>query len=131
MTSPAPRMDDKQFKAVAATCRWSARSLAVVRLILVDGVSLSDSAAKHQITVKHARVLVGRFQDKAEKMRLEAFMQKEPPRLTVSGLTPYSSDLQTLRDKGYTINQLVTYLRENGVSTSATTVRNFLRSNRA
>lgn len=128
MAQPTPRMDAQQFAAVAATCRWSERALAVARDILVDGASLPETAAKHEMTAKHARVLQTRFQGMAEKRRLLAFMQKEPPK---TDLTPFSNDLQTLRDKGYKIEQIVAYLRENGVTSSATSVRKFIRSIRA
>ncbi|WP_245453622.1 hypothetical protein [Aminobacter sp. MSH1] len=131
MAQPTPRMDAQQFSAVAATCRWSERALAVARDILVDGVSLPETAAKHEITAKHARVLITRFQGMAEKYRLLAFTQKEPPKQAPNDLTPFSNDLRTLRDKGYKIDQILTYLKENGVISSATSVRKFLRSNRA
>ncbi|MCR5860127.1 hypothetical protein [Mesorhizobium sp. J428] len=130
-------MDAVQFAAVAASCRWSKKSLAIARHILVDGVSLPETAAKHAVTPKHARVLLARFKEKAERMaermterkRLEAFMQKEQPKLAVHPLTSFLNDMQTLREKGYTFAQVVAYLKTNGVTTSETTVRNFLRSN--
>lgn len=131
MALPTPRLDAEQFTAVAATCRWSKRAIAVTREILVEGASLSETAAKHEMTKKHARVLLGRFQALAEKQRLLGFMQKEPPKLAPTDLTPFSNDLRTLRDKGYKIEQIVAYLKENGVNSSATSVRKFIRSIRA
>lgn len=131
MVQPSPRMDEQQFTAVAATCRWSERGLAVVRAILVDGVVLADAAARHDMTSKHARTLLTRFQEKAERLRLEPFLRKEQPKAVASPLLRFANDLRTLRDKGYSIEQVVAYLQENGVTTSATKVRNFLRSNRA
>ncbi|MDO8294411.1 MAG: hypothetical protein Q7T29_16335 [Gallionella sp.] len=62
---------------------------------------------------------------------MEEFMRREKPKLSSSALEPYSSQMQTLRDKGYTIEQIVAFLKESGVSTSPTTVRTFLRSIRA
>lgn len=131
MAIPTPRLDAEQFIAVAATCRWSERAIAVTRDILVEGASLPETAAKHGMTTKHARVLLTRFQGLAEKHRLQAFMQKEPPKLAPPDLTPFSNDLRTLRDKGYKIEQIVAYLKENGVTSSATSVRKFIRSIRA
>ncbi|AIV73597.1 putative korA protein (plasmid) [Burkholderia pseudomallei] len=83
------------------------------------------------MSVKQARVLLARFAAKAESERLEAFMQREKPKLATTALEPYSSEVRTLRDKGYTIEQIVAFFKENGVKTSPTTVRNFLRSIRA
>ncbi|EGL3999256.1 hypothetical protein IQ368_004808 [Salmonella enterica] len=131
MASPTPRMDAAQFDRVASKCRWSERSLGVARALLVDGVPLSDAAAAHDMSVKQARVLLARFAAKAESERLEAFMQREKPKLATTALEPYSSEVRTLRDKGYTIEQIVAFFKENGVKTSPTTVRNFLRSIRA
>lgn len=131
MASPIPRMDAAQFDRVASKCRWSERSLGVARALLVDGVPLPDAAAAHDMSVKQARVLLARFSAKAESERLEAFMQREKPKLAATALEPYSSEVRTLRDKGYTIEQIVAFFKENGVKTSPTTVRNFLRSIRA
>lgn len=120
-------MTAEQFDAIAATCRWGARSLAVVREILVDGASLSDTAAKHELTAKHARVLLSRFHEKAGN-RLKSFMEREQPKHSRSMLAPFSSEIHTLKKGGYTIDQIVSFLAENGVTASPTTVRNFLRS---
>lgn len=131
MASPTPRMDAAQFERVASKCRWSERSLGVARALLVDGVPLPEVAAAHDMSVKQARVLLTRFNAKAENQRLEDFMQREKPKLATSALEPFSSEVRTLRDKGYTIKQIVAFFKENGVETSPTTVRNFLRSIRA
>lgn len=131
MASPTPRMDAAQFERVASKCRWSERSLGVARALLVDGVPLPEVAAAHDMSVKQARVLLTRFNAKAESQRLQDFMQREKPKLATSALEPFSNEVRTLRDKGYTINQIVAFYKENGVETSPTTVRNFLRSIRA
>lgn len=135
MAAPTPRMDAVTFEHVASRCsRWSERSLGVVRALLVDGVPLSEVAAAHDMSPQQASVLRARFvskSDNAEPARVEAFMQREKPKLATTALEPFSGDMQTLRDKGYTIEQVVAYLKENGVQASATTVRKFLRSIRA
>lgn len=132
MAVPSPRMmDGEQFDRVAQSCRWSQRSLAVVRAVLVDGVSIASAAATQDMSEKQARVLRARFLDKAEKhrkQRLTNFMSKEPPKLATTPLDAYASDVRELRKSGYTIAQIVTYFQNNGVATSATTVRKFLRS---
>jgi hypothetical protein len=131
MTSPSPRMDAAQFERVAAKCKWSERSLGVAKALIVDEVSLSEAAATHTMSPQQANVIRARFLAKAEKLRVEEFMQREKPKLSSSALEPFSAEMQTLRDKGYTIEQIVAFLKENGVSTSPTTIRNFFRSNRA
>ncbi len=85
------------------------------------------------MTVKQARVLMHRFIEKAEQYRLREFMKREPPKpkLIASALEPFSGEVRTLRDKGYTIEQIVAYFKQNGIQASPTTVRKFLRSIRA
>ena len=124
-------MDAAQFDRVASKCKWSERSLGVAKALIVGDVSLSEAAAAHSMSPQQANVIRARFLAKAEKLRMEEFMRREKPKLSSSALEPYSSQMQTLRDKGYTVDQIVAFLKENGVSTSPTTVRTFLRSIRA
>lgn len=124
-------MDAAQFERVASKCKWSERSLGVAKALIVGDVSLSEAAAAHSMSPQQANVIRARFLAKAEKLRMEEFMRREKPKLSSSALEPYSSQIQTLRDKGYTIEQIVAFLKESGVSTSPTTVRTFLRSIRA
>ena len=131
MTSPAPRMAAAQFARVASKCKWSVRSLGVAKALIVGDVSLSEAAAAHAMSAQQANVIRARFLAKAEKLRMEEFMRREKPKLSSSALEPYSKQMQTLRDKGYTIEQIVAFLKESGVSTSPTTVRTFLGSIRA
>jgi transposase len=125
-------MDAEQFEHVASkNKRWSARSLSVAKVLLVEGASLSEAAAAHEMSPQQANVIRGRFLAKAEALRIEEFMRREKPKLASSALEPYSAQMKTLRDKGYTIEQIVAYLKESGVFTSPTTVRTFFRSKRA
>lgn len=125
-------MTTEQFARVASTCNnWSRRSLGVVRAILVDGISLNVAAATYEMSKQQANVVRSRFLAKAEKLRVDSFMAREKPKLATTALESFSADMRLLRDKGYTIKQIVTFLRENGVETSVTTVRTFLRSNEA
>jgi len=131
MVAPTPRMDAAQFDHVASQCRWSERSLAVVHDVMVDGVSLSIAAQTHDMSTNQARVLLTRFATKATNLRLAAFMQRERPALGVATLEPYSNEVRTLRDKGYTAEQIVTFFKENGISAALGDVRKFLRNFRA
>lgn len=128
MPATAPRMSDAEFSRVAAKCgRWSERNLGVVRSILVDGEPLTQAAAKHEMSKQQANVLRARFIAKAGQERVEAFMAREKPKLATTVLEPFRQDMQTLRDKGYTLAQIVAFLQESDVQTSVTTVRKFLK----
>lgn len=125
-------MDAAQFERVAAKCkRWSGRSLSVAKALILEGKPLSQVAAAYSMSPQQANVIRGRFLNKAEDLRIEDFMRKEKPKLASAALEPFSSEMQTLRDKGYTIEQIVAFLKDNGVTTSQTTVTTFLRSIRA
>lgn len=128
MTLHAKKMKVDQFEQVASQCkRWSDRSLSVAKALIVDGVALSEAAVTHAMSPQQANVIRGRFLAKAEDQHIEEFMRREKPKLASSALEPFASHMQTLRDKGYTIGQIVAFLKESGVSTSPTTVRTFLR----
>lgn len=131
MNTPTMKLDAAQFDKVASKCRWSVTSLGVARALLVEGKSLPEAAAAFGIKTKQASVYRARFIEKANAYSLQEFMQRETPKLASSALEPFSSELLTLRDGGYTIEQIVGYLKEKGVNTSATTVRNYLKDIRA
>ena len=121
-------MSEAEFVRIAAMCsKWSERSLGVVRALLVEGVPLSDAAAAHAMSRQQANIVRNRFMAKAEKQRIDAFMAREKPKLATTVLEPFGQDMRTLRDKGYTIRQIVAFLREQGIETSVSTVRNFLK----
>lgn len=129
MTSHAKKMKVAQFEQVASQCkRWSDRSLRVAKALIVEGVALSEAAVTHAMSPQQANVIRARFLAKAEDQHIKEFMRREKPKLASAALGPFAAQMQTLRDKGYTIEQIVGFLKESGVSTSLTTVRTFLRS---
>lgn len=126
MTSSAS-MDSTQFDRVASKCKWSERSLNVAKALIVDELPLSEAAAANTMSPQQANVIRTRFLAKAEKLRVEEFMQREKPKSPNSALSAFATEIRTLRENGYTIPQIVSFLKENGVSTSPTSVRTFLR----
>jgi len=100
--------------------------LGVVRALLVDCVPLSDAAATHEMSPQQANVVRKRFLGKAEKLRIDEFMAREKPK-SATLLEPFAQDMRTLRDKGYTMQQIVAYLSENDIETTTTIVRKFLK----
>jgi len=70
-----------------------------------------------------------RFIEKADKVRLESFMEREKPKLPKVELETFKPEIKTLHDKGYTVEQIITFLAENNVIVSAATIRNFLKEN--
>ena len=131
----ATLVESVEFDRVAASCRWSERSLDVARAVLVQRATVSEAAQLHKMSAKQARVLVGRFSEKIERqrqkdaqVRVEAFMQREQPLLDTSELEPFADELRTLWSKGYQSAQLVDFLAANGVITNTATVGRFIRS---
>lgn len=128
--TPSYRMDAASFDAAASKLkRWSTRSLRVVRALLVDGEALSDVAIANNMSAQQASVLRARFLTKsAGAAPIQAFMQREKPKVIAVVLNEFAEDLQILVSKGYSVDQLVAYLTENGVAATAADVRKFLRS---
>lgn len=101
--------------------------MGVVRALLVDGVPLSDAASACDMSKQQANMVRTRFLEKAEKQRTSEFMAREKPKLSPAVLEPFGQDMRILQSKGYTFQQIVAFLAEQGIETSVTTVRNFLK----
>lgn len=101
--------------------------MGVARALLVKGERLSAAAAAHEMSAQQANVVRERFLAKVEKYRLDAFMAREKPKLATAALEPYSRQMHTLLGSGYTNNQIVAFLRDQGIETSETIVRKFFK----
>lgn len=123
-------MDAARFERVASRCRWSERSLDVARALLVDGKGLAAVAAKHEMKPQQANVLRTRFLELARKEQLESFMAREKPK-AITILEPFGEQMRALRERGYEDGQIVAFLRENGIKTTAKSVKQFLENPRA
>ncbi|NOV32718.1 hypothetical protein [Methylomonas sp. ZR1] len=125
-----PEIDNDLFERVSLQLRrWSDRSLGVAKALIIDGVPLSEAAAMHDMSPQQANVIRTRFVEKADKVRLQSFMAREKPKLPKIELELFKPEIQTLHEKGYTVEQIITFLAENNVTASATTIRNFLKGN--
>jgi hypothetical protein len=125
-----PEIDNDLFERVSLQLRrWSDRSLGVAKALIIDGVPLSEAAAMHDMSPQQANVIRTRFVEKADKVRLQSFMDREKPKLPKIELELFKPEIQTLHEKGYTVEQIITFLAENNVTASTTTIRNFLKGN--
>ncbi len=125
-----PEIDNDLFERVSLQLRrWSDRSLGVAKALIIDGLPLSEAAAMHDMSPQQANVIRTRFVEKADKVRLQSFMDREKPKLPKIELELFKPEIQTLHEKGYTVEQIITFLAENNVTASATTIRNFLKGN--
>lgn len=128
----AGTMAADEFERVASTCRWSTRSLNVARALLVDGKTPAEAAQAQTpvMTPQQANVLKKRFQEKAlavDKKKVSAadFMKTVKPESDVA-LEPFRRELVQLRKNGYTNEQLLLYLVENGIDISEPALDQFL-----
>lgn len=125
--SNKPSIDAEQFDAVATTCRrWSARSLSVVRALIVDRRPLTETANDHDMTAQQANVLRSRFHAKAEQYRIDEYTRREAP--ARPSLASFSSEVRRLDEQGYTAEQIVAFLKGHGVVTDAESVDVLLRT---
>lgn len=120
----SPRMDAERFELVASRCQWSERSIGLVRALLVDGRPLSESAAAFGFTPQNANTLRTRFIAKAKKRLLADFITTQLPS-SILALRERDDEIRTLQAKGYSIEQILSYLAAAGVVVSERTLRNY------
>jgi hypothetical protein len=129
------RIDAASFDLVASSeCRrWHPRSLKVARALLVDWLPLSVVAADADMSSQQANIIRNRFFEKVKHARLRQFMANTSPEAVAqaASLETYRSEIETLRDRGYTDDQIAAYLAEISVKTTAAEIREFLRKHRA
>jgi hypothetical protein len=124
----SPRLDAAAFELAASKCRrWTERSLRVAHSLLVEGRPLSEVATQAEMSGQQANVIRVRFLEKVRLVRIKQFKEQEVPAAT---LASFAADVKTLADEGYTPQQIVGYLRQNGVITTASKVREQLRGSR-
>lgn len=128
MSNDAPNlMGADEFERVAATCkRWEARSIQIVRELLVDGNNLSMVAEKHAVTMQHASVLRRRFNDKAAINNSAADFMKQVKPAGIEIFKPFKQELNKLKHAGYTVDQMLQFLELNGLKTTAALLNEFL-----
>lgn len=123
------RFDESCFQRVSSRCQWSERSLGVVHALLVEGRQLAEVAAAFDIKPQSAHTLRSRFIKKAEKQadkdRLAAFIDSQQPSSVVA-LRDREDEIRTLQAKGYSIEQILSYLTESGAAVSESTLRIYL-----
>lgn len=123
-----PTIDADRFNSVAAECgRWSEKSLSMARDTLVDNLSVSEVAAKYDVSAQQVNVIRKRFLDKSQKLQLAAFMKNEKPKSITALIEPFSEQIATLRDGGYTPAQIVVFLKENGVKVTQKQLKEFVK----
>lgn len=132
MANQASKIDSTTFAKVAAELvRWSEKSLRISSAVLVEGKTPAEVAQAESVTPQHVSVVCRRFMERVKARRVVEFMSQESPKRSTAVLEPFLQEMRTLRDKGYTITQVVAFLKKNGVQSSPTTVSEFLRSNGA
>lgn len=122
----------EEFEKVAKTCsRWSTRSLAVARALLVDGAKLGVVATEQDMKPQQASVIRSRFQDRVtlaglKKVSASEFMANESPQ-TDAALTAFKTELLKLSRANYSTEQMLLYLAQNNFTTDEKTLADFLK----
>jgi len=134
-------MDATRFDRVAILCkRWADRSLKALRAHLVDGMSPSEVAVTFKMLPQNVIELRKRFLAREEKAAaaqaavaaaesLADFMQRVQPIATQ--LEPYDQAMHALRDKGYTTEQIATYLHQRGIDVTPSDLNEYMGKSRA
>jgi len=113
------QLTPEDFDRVASTLlRWSPKSLGVARALIIDRMPLGEVAKANAISPQQANVVRKRFIDKVEQDRVNSFMSREMPKQKGMDITPFMKQINLLSSKGYTSDQIVLYLKENGLATT-------------
>lgn len=113
------QLTPEDFDRVASTLlRWSPKSLGVARALIIDRMPLGEVAKANAISPQQANVVRKRFIDKVEQDRINSFMSREMPKQKGMDITPFMKQINLLSSKGYTSDQIVLYLKENGLATT-------------
>ena len=113
------QLTPEDFDRVASTLlRWSPKSLGVARALIIDRMPLGEVAKANAISPQQANVVRKRFIDKVEQDRVNSFMSREMPKQKGMDITPFMKQINLLSTKGYTSEQIVLYLKENGLTTT-------------
>ncbi len=113
------QLTPEDFDRVASTLlRWSPKSLGVARALIIDRMPLGEVAKANAISPQQANVVRKRFIDKVEQDRVNSFMSREMPKQKSMDITPFMKQINLLSSKGYTSDQIVLYLKENGLATT-------------
>lgn len=113
------QLTPEDFDRVASTLlRWSPKSLGVARALIIERMPLGEVAKANAISPQQANVIRKRFIDKVEQDRVNSFMSREMPKQKGMDITPFMKQINLLSSKGYTNDQIVLYLKENGLATT-------------
>ena len=121
--------------------RWGEKSKSILRTFFDDEKkhTIKEIAEHHQVMPQHVHTLKNRFFklleksnkpgtteiEHSENVSVEEYMAKNPPRLSKNTLLPYTNSLLILRNKGYSYDQLLDFLKSNEITVSMTTLSNF------
>ncbi|MCL2876524.1 MAG: hypothetical protein FWF12_09625 [Betaproteobacteria bacterium] len=120
------QIDAATFELAALECRrWKPESLAAVRMLLVEGKRPVDISKISGFSPTHINTLRVRFEEKLRVARLKQFRQQQAPES--SDMSPFASDMELLEAEGYSDEQIMDYLKQQGVSVTADKVRKYLK----
>jgi hypothetical protein len=60
---------------------------------------------------------------------IDEYLNRNPPKAKQSALTPHTADIFKLREKGMSLQQIMAFLAENGITSSIGNLSRFLRKN--
>lgn len=128
MAKTAKPLAAEEFDQAAKHCRWSEKSLAAARALLVDGATTGEVAKQFDMSPNQAWVLRRRFLDIHSKAKAQDFMQRQQagtPSVS-NGLETFRAAIITLSENGYSDERIAEFLAENDLKVTADAVRQFL-----
>ena len=121
-------MDIQEFEQVAKSGRrWTAKSLAIARAILVDQQKTNDVAQQFSVSPQHVNVLRTRFLKRAKDMYLCSYINRVEPDEKIYQLRKHKNQILILCRKGYSPRQIADYLDMLGVSVTVHEIKEFVK----
>jgi hypothetical protein len=105
----------EEFAQVATGLRWSDKNLAAARAAIVEGQPLPAIAESQGITRQQVRELKVRFLKRLQEARVVK-VSADDYIAAVSTVAVFSRELRKLRRNGLADEQLLDYLKQNGVT---------------
>lgn len=121
-------LDKNSVDLIIKKTRLTEKSQDIIRAIYIERKNTKEIAKRFNVSVQHVNTLKYRFQKKIEQANdITTFMVINKPRLSTQQLEKYRKEIFKLRETGYTLQQILFFLRKMNITVAMSTLSNFLR----
>lgn len=126
------RKKDKHFEedvinTVLSQLQWGEKSISVARKMFIEHLSPKDIAADLTISKQYVNSIKNRFITKIERYQIEQFTRENKPTALID-IDSHSNEIIELHHQGYSIQQILEYLKGINVKTTPNAIQIILRT---